>query len=162
MRVSEPFAVGVLLMALLACKGTSSDAPTPAATAGVVQPPKPSADPPAEPKRQVLARFDGTNLQECVEITTTAGKESLIEKIVSTYVKLGFTRIGQGCDSLGHVALGSCTTSGLQVRSIYDGALMKEAMAACLKEGDSWSANTSPEANLAKAQQDLERLQKKR
>jgi hypothetical protein len=150
-------------MALLACKGTS-DAPAPAATAGVVQPPKPSAAPtlPVEPQRQVLAHFSGEHLQECVEVTTTPGKEALIEKIVGVYKTLGFTQIGQGCASLGHTSLGACTSKGLQVRSVYDGALLNGSMADCLKQGDAWSANTSPEADLEKAQQNLQRLQKKR
>jgi len=143
-------------MALLACKGTS-DTPAPAATAGVVQPPKPSAAPP-EPKRQVLTRFDGEELQECIEVSPPPGKEEAFEKVIAKFV--GMTRIGQRCASLGHVALGTCSSGeGMMTYSYYQSDLLKTAMADCLKRGEAWSANTSPEADLAKAEQRLKKLQ---
>lgn len=160
MHNSIPYAVGVLLAAVAACKGTSAPAPSP--TAGVVQPPPPAANaataPVVEPQRQVLAHFEGSNLQECVEITTPPGKEAVIAKMIPLYKGMGFTQIGQRCGSLGRTELGSCQNGGITTQSTYAGSLLDAAMADCVKQGGSWTPNNSPEANLEKAQQDLAKL----
>jgi hypothetical protein len=93
-------------------------------------------------------------------VSPPAGKEEAFEKVISKFV--GMTRIGQRCASLGHVALGTCSSGeGLITYSFYQDTLLKAGMADCLKRGDAWTPNTSPEADLAKAQQELKRLQKR-
>jgi hypothetical protein len=163
MTEGKETAAALLLVigALLACKG-SGETTSAVASAGVVQPPAPAASalPAPEPKRHVLATFKGDLLQECLEITPPLGREEAVEKVVAEAEKSGLTRIGQRCDSLGKTMLGRCTSNGgVTVRTMYVDAATKTAMAACLKSGGSWETNSAPEAEMERAQQELQRLQ---
>jgi hypothetical protein len=107
----------------------------------------------------VLAAFKGDVLQECTEFTVSpTANATKIEELIQQMQKAGLTRIGQRCESLGRVALGSCERLNV-VEHTYADSKLKTAMAECLKAGGKWAANTSPEAELEKAQQELQRLQ---
>ena len=71
--------------------------------------------------------------------------------------------IKQSCDSLGQTALATCTTTTPESSTVvrYYRALDAERyLRDCVKKGGIWDANKSPEAELARAQQELEKVQK--
>lgn len=134
-------------------------APDAASVSVALVPPAPSK-PPA--KRLVsLAAFDGTNLIMCIDADVTGFSDEKVAEFGKGDTDAGAetTRLAQPCESLGRTALTTCTVHGGRfVTRYYDSRHSDKYMASCVKGGGRWETNKSDEADLVRAQQDLEKL----
>lgn len=149
-----------IALASVACKETSSTSPQESgqAPAGPVVPaarPAPSvvvpAAVPAPPLKSVSwARFHGEELLTCTDKTGPA------DKLDAFVAAEKLTLLKQSCDSLGRPALTACAMpSGNAVLKYYSVRESDKHMARCIKDGGTWSTNKSPEAQMARAEQEL-------
>jgi hypothetical protein len=145
----------VLLVALSGCarapKQETDSKPTAAAA---VSAPVAVAAAAAPARASVsVAGFDGKALLLCTDFEGPAEK---IEKIRAG-TDAG-TVLGQSCESLGQPALTTCKTGGMAIH-YYRDSHSDKYMADCVKSSGVWSRNVSPEAELARSKQELEKLQ---
>ena len=98
------------------------------------------------------ALFEGTEVIMCIDATGPADKIAAIKPD-------GFVVLKQTCDSLGRTELTSCTNPNY-VSKYYTVKRSDKYMADCVKGAGQWSTNKSTEAQLARAEQDLQAVKK--
>jgi hypothetical protein len=125
-----------------------------------VPPAAPSAAPtpaaaPNAPSQATLsvALFKDADLLVCTDIT--GSKEELDRFVIPD----GGTKLSQPCASLGRPALTTCTKPNA-IDHYYHVSYSDKYMAACVKNGGQWATSRTPEAELARAQQELEKAQR--
>jgi hypothetical protein len=149
----------VIVLALVGCAKDpgKSVAPAPAASAAALQG-GPSATAPPATATVSVGIFYGKELLAC---TDWGGPP---EKIEAFRAKLagedGGTVLSQSCDSLGQAALATCKHPS-SAEHYYKGDHSDRYMADCVKSGGVWSRNSSDEAEIARTQQELDKLKGK-
>lgn len=135
---------------------------------------------PSEPLEPVVYRtalFADKKLLMCMEKTfkpaavAAAAKKGMLDDVKrleeESATKLAkenpdVTILKQPCDSLGLQALATCTAEAEHLTTAshyYQDSHSDKYMADCVKKGGTWSRNASPEAELQRAQQKLEKLE---
>jgi len=140
-------------VAVLACKQAPAPAEQQAAPnlqAAPVAAAVEAATPPPAPKLATVsyAFFDGASVVTCTDKTGPA------EKVAAFKVDEPATKLSQSCDSLGRVALTVCDYGHSTIK-YYLSKESDKHMADCVKTGGKWTTNKSPEAQMARAEQDL-------
>lgn len=138
-------------VALLACKQAPSpterqaspSAPTLPATAAA-----PTTPPPAQQITLSYALFKDGEVLTCTDATATEAK------LAAFPMPEGLTKLKQSCDSLGRTALTTCVQGSI-VTKYYAVKYSDKYMAGCVKSGGLWTTNKSPEAQMARAEQEL-------
>jgi len=96
-----------------------------------------------------------------LQCTDWVGPEVAITRIAEKMQDV--TKLKQSCDSLGQPAMASCLEDKGKLKlttHYYQDSHSDRYMADCVKKGGTWSRNASPEADLQRAQQKLEKLEK--
>lgn len=148
----------LVVVCLAACqKAPTSDAqqstagsPPPATLSA---PPQPIAAPAPQMSTLSYALFDGAALIVCTDATGPA------DKIAKFKPPESFVVLKQTCDALGRVELTSCTNAPNFVTKYYE-IKHSDQMADCVKSGGQWTTNKSPEAQMARAEQELAKAKK--
>lgn len=172
------------VLAIAACdRGERSDpvnsAPSAAASAPAPPPQTAEAAPqPVESPSSHVALFADKTLLTCVEKTfppklvEAAAKDGALPDLkkfladsADTLAKGNpdVTVLKQPCSSLGQQALTTCTEETdklITATHYYQASHSDKYMAECVKKGGTWSRNSTPEADLQRAQQQLEKLDK--
>jgi len=94
------------------------------------------------------ALFDGATVVTCTDKTGPA------EKIATFKISDAATKLNQTCESMGRVALTLCDYGHSTIR-YYLVSESDKYMASCIKDGGKWTTNKSPEAQMARAEQEL-------
>lgn len=151
----DVFVVALGGVALLACKQAPAPAeqrPAPdlpaASVAAALVPAAPAAAPPPKLATLSYALFDGSTVVTCTDLTAPE------DKLASFKLLESHTKLSQTCDSLGRVALTVCE-SGQSVIKYYTVKYSDRYMGDCVKGGGKWTTSKSPEAQMARAEQEL-------
>ena len=102
-----------------------------------------------------VAGFVGKELAVCIDYEDTP------ERIAQFKETDAGTVLAQTCESLGQAALTTCTKKG-RAMHYYNADHSDRYMADCVKSGGVWSRDSSPEAELSRNKQELEKLQGKK